>query len=131
MSNRDHELLAFLLGELPLLRRLDVRLRLAVSAAARQRLVEMEQVAGAVAGAIGAGDAAAFRANQRLKVRRCLVLDLAVAVVMLLTIGIGGAVVWRTLRPQAASCVIGPPAASSEDPAHPVKKDARRAEMSK
>ena len=71
-SKRDHDLLGFLLGELNLLKRLDVRMRLAFSSSARQRLVELERISGAVAGAIGLGGAAAFRANKGLKRRRIL-----------------------------------------------------------
>ena len=106
-SNRDHDLLAFLLGELGVLKRLDVRLRLAFSSSARRRLTELERAAGAIAGTIGAGGVAAFRANRQVKLRRLLLLDLAVAAALLSSVGGGGAVVWRTLHPAASPDACG------------------------
>ena len=112
-SNRDHDLLAFLLGELGVLKRLDVRLRLAFSSSARRRFTELERAAGAIAGTIGAGGGVAFSANRQVKSRRLLLLDLAVAAALLSSIGGGGAVVWRTFHPAAppAACGTGSTAA--------------------
>jgi hypothetical protein len=107
-SNLDQELLAFLLGELGVLKRLDVRVRLGVSKSARRRLAELEHAAGAIAGTLGVGGVAGFRANQRLKQRRLLLLDLAVAVALLSSVGAGATIVWRTLHPAPADCNVAP-----------------------
>jgi len=108
-SNRDHDLLAFLLGELSVLKRLDVRLRLAFSGYMRRRLAELERAAGAIAGTIGVGGVTAFRANKSVKLRRLLFVDLAVAVALLSTVGVSATVVWRTFHPSpsGAACDTG------------------------
>jgi hypothetical protein len=105
-SRRDQELLAFVLGELGVLKRLDVRLHLLFSSAARRRLSELEQATSAVAGAIGAGGAAAFRANKHVKMRRLILVDLALVATMLASIFAGAFVIWRTNHPVADSCSV-------------------------
>jgi hypothetical protein len=124
-SHRDHDLLAFLLGELTVLKRLDVRVRLAFSAAARRRLAELENAAGAIAGTIGVGGVPAFRANMRVKLRRLLFVDLAVAAVLLSTVGVSAMVVWRTFHPSAfgEGCATGGSASATvQAPAKPAIK---------
>ncbi|MHB8637656.1 MAG: hypothetical protein ACYC96_14405 [Fimbriimonadaceae bacterium] len=111
-SSRDHDLLGFALGELGALKRLDVRVRLAFSASARRRLAELEQVTGAVAGAVGVGGVAGFTANRRVKLRRLMFVDLVLAALMLSAVAIGATVVWRVENPpprRAAPCPDGSP----------------------
>jgi hypothetical protein len=102
-STRDQDLLSFLLGELTLLKRLGVRMRLAFSESARRRLSELERVAGAVAGAIGVGGVAGFQANKRVKRRRLMFVDLAVAAIMLSALSAGSVGAWRALSPPVKS----------------------------
>jgi hypothetical protein len=103
-SQLNQDLLSFALGELGVLKRLDVRLRLFFSPKARRRLAELDRAAGAVAGAIGAGGAAAFRANGRVKLRRLLLIDVALAALLVLSITSGAFVVWRTINPPVQAC---------------------------
>jgi len=131
-ANRDHDLLGFLLGELTLVKRLAVRMRLALSTPTRRRLAELERVTGAVAGAIGVGGVAGFQANKRVKRRRLMFVDLAVAALMLSMLCAGSTVAWRSLNPPAKaadSCPTPPPGgasgASPSQKPHPKKHIAK------
>lgn len=94
----DHDLIAFAHGDLGMRRRLDVRLRLALSRAAKARLRELQTATDAIAGAYSTGGAAGFRANVALRLRRLLIIDVVVGCAVLSALAGGAAIAVRVVR---------------------------------
>jgi hypothetical protein len=93
-EKRDQALLAFSLGELPLLRRLITRVQLRLNSADRERLKQLQRSSLTVADSLALGGAIGFHANLAIKLRRLAIIDLFVGIGFALLLIGGGFYSW-------------------------------------
>ena len=79
-NTTDQSILAFALGELPLIQRLSMRVQLQFSRRDRLRLRELKHVSAAIAGALAPSGNTAFQANLAVKQRGFTLIDLGVSI---------------------------------------------------